>query len=181
MKKSYCISIVLLLITSIQVFAQNDYLVTKTQDTIYGKVRDNFRWFGNKIWVTNETGKQVFKYRDISAYSREGKRYEIIYYPTKRGRMLTYHCQVFSDGKLKFLVETNTDYDEQFLVYQGKTYRLETKYFPQDLWDQLIQCEAFKQKHGAYHKTSGGRWIWVTKQLNIWYNMVNDYNQFCSN
>lgn len=161
--------------------AQTDYLVTKNQDTIYGKVHDNFRWFGNKIWVTNDAGKQVYKYRDISAYSRDGKRYEIIDYPTRKGKMLTYHCKVFSDGKLKFLVETNADYDEQFLVYQGKTYRLETKYFPQELWDQLIQCEAFKQKHGAYHKTSGGRWIWVNKQLNVWYHMVNDYNQLCSN
>ncbi len=178
MKRNH-FSLILFLLIGFLSKAQTDYLITNQNDTLVGKVRTNFAFFGQKIWVKNEFGKTTFKYNDVKSFRQRGRVFERVIYPDRKGRMQSYHCHVIAEGKLRFLSESYHEIAENFLIFEGKTYRLTKKYFPEELWSKLITCAKFNEAYGNYHKSSGGNWMFFPKQMRVWREMVVYYNQYC--
>lgn len=161
----------------LKVEAHDGFIVTKSNDTLVGKVRHNFFLVGKRISVENSQGKTRFQYKDIKAYKHRGRYFEKVIYPNRRGALQSYHCMILANGTLRLLEEKQGEIDEHFFIFENTVYRITRRYFPNELWDQLILCPNFNSKYGDYHQGEGGNWINLIKQRRIWIEMVNYYNQ----
>lgn len=167
------------LFLSFDTFAQQDYLVTEKNDTLYGFVSKNFAWFGNKITVRTKQGKMKFHYNDIKAYQQRGKKYMKAKQLNRKGKELNWHCLVVTEGKLTLLAETVQDGPAHFLYYEGVFYEIVRRYFPSEIWEKLTQCKLFAEKFADSYKATGGKLIALPRDLKKWAGMVAYYNEHC--
>lgn len=158
---------------------QQDYVITQQNDTIYGKVRHNIYPLSNTISITASKGKQKFRMREYKAYQQKGKKFMKVRHLSSKGKEWFRHCRVVTEGKLALLRETAFEAPDYFLHYKGEFYMLIRRYFPNELWKELIKCPAFASKYKDFHRETGGKMIIFQRDPNIWQEMVNYYNQNC--
>lgn len=157
-------------------FAQQDYVVTLSGDTLVGRISHSL--ITRNIKISTSEGKKKFSFRDYQSYSRKGQKFMHIRYITEKGNELFAFGRALSDGRLTLLRGLEEDPDH-FLQYQGKFYILTRRYFPNDLWKQLIQCAAFAEKYGSYHQESGGKLMVFPRDHKQWMEMTGYYNAQC--
>jgi len=169
-------SIIVVLLLPLMGTAQEDYVTTAQNDTLYGKVRHRF--FSRTIKITTDEGKKKFSFQEYSSYSRKGRKYMHVRHFTDKGKELVTFGLVILDGSLRLLrsLEEDPDY---FLHHNGKFYLLNRRHFPNELWKELLQCAAFAEKYSQQHQETGGSMIRFPRDQRSWLEMTTYYNQHC--
>lgn len=169
-------SIIIVLLLPLMGTAQEDYVTTAQNDTLYGRIRH--RLFSRTIKITTDEGKKKFSFQEYSSYSRKGRKYMHVRHFTDKGKELATFGLVISDGSLRLLRSPEEDPD-YFLHHNGKFYLLNRRYFANELWKELLQCAAFAEKYSQQHQETGGSMIRFPKDHRSWLEMTTCYNQYC--
>lgn len=98
--------IFIILLFPLRSIAQSDYVITTTNDTLYGHVTKAFRFFNNKITIQTNDGLKTFTYRNTHKYRTGRQTFMIARVQSPKGKLLDYHCRVVVDGKMRLLQET---------------------------------------------------------------------------
>lgn len=163
-------------------FAQDDYVINNVGDTIYGKIRNGVFPFRAKstLTVSTDRGNQKFRIRDYKAYRKNGKKVMRIVLHSKKGKELVWRGYVIAEGRLTLLKERSVEAESYFLYYNGKFDMIMRRYFPNEVWQELLRCPVFAERYQDYHEETGGRMIVFQRDPAIWLEMAEYYNQNCS-
>lgn len=172
----------LFFLLTLPLLAQNsDYIITEEGDTLYGKVRRSvlFQFGGRTLKISDGSGIQKFRYSEYKAYQKNGTKYMKVLLYSNKGKELRWFCPVVLEGRLSLLRERSAESPSYFLYYDGVFYMITRRYFPNEVWQKLIQCPAFADKYKNYHKETGGKTILYPRDPKIWYEIVEYYNRYC--
>lgn len=135
----------LFLFVACHCFAQEDYIVLNTNDTLYGKVRRG-NLASDWVMVKNEEGRQSIHLREVREW-KSGDRPVVVIPKTKKKR--TYYLELLRvvDGEIRlykdyFLLWT----DNYFVVDDRKFIQLINENLHEVLLMDLFKCESFSEK-----------------------------------
>jgi hypothetical protein len=135
----------LFLFVACHCFAQEDYIVLNTNDTLYGEVRRG-NLASDWVMVKNEEGRQSIHLREVREW-KSGDRPVVVIPKTKKKR--TYYLELLRvvDGEIRlykdyFLLWT----DNYFVVDDRKFIQLINENLHEVLLMDLFKCESFSEK-----------------------------------
>lgn len=136
-----------LIFTSFHCFAQKDYTITISGDTIFGKVRRG-NLNNNKVTISNNNGKQKIHLQEIKEWKTGNMPVTVV--KLSKGKK-TYWLELLLvvDGNKKlfrdlFHITENRHY---YTLFKGKYVQLTQVNMNKFLEDELMQCKLFSEKY----------------------------------
>lgn len=163
---------------------RNDFIVLTNQDTITGKISlMKHTWelaVKSALSIQTSTGTLSIMQDKISEYKVANQVYMYVSIPDKKGKHTLHRFIVIEDGAFRLLLQMS-GLGERYLVYHQNTFHeLIKRHFSDEVWNILMQCPSFNQKHGGFKELHLERqWEISSAFEEKWKEMLRYYNRSC--
>ena len=167
----------LLAVNSFELFAQRDYVVLNSGDTLNAK-RISFNL--NKTRFKTLGGRVTVQSIDVKEYYWKGVKYLIVRSPFTNNLV---NYVVIAEGRATLLMDwvAELPINECLLMFiDGETYFVSMGHFSDEIWSKLAACIEFNNKFGSYVEDSNKKIIGLSKRRSReWREMLSYYNKNC--
>lgn len=157
----------ILMLSSCDCFAQEDYIVLHTNDTLYGKVvRGNLE--GNQVTIKNKEGKKKIHLREIREW-KSGKNSIAVVSGKKKKHPYWMELRLVVDGRKKLYKDHYLEWSKNYYIVNANTYiQITNDNVNSTLISELMKCKTFSEKYSQ-----------VKIQLSELEEAVEYYNKYC--
>ncbi len=157
--------------------AQQDYLVTSSGDTLYGKItRGNLQ--RNAIAIRVDGEKKKIHFSEIKNWKQGSNFVEILKDST--GKRTRYHeLQLEEDGKARLLWDVFYSRNYEHYLHINNQYIPFTAYnIEKFIWPELLKCKPFYDRHHVF-SVKKVKQIFFKHNPSDLKNIIRYYNQHC--
>jgi hypothetical protein len=157
----------ILMLVCCDCFAQQDYIILHSNDTLYGKVvRGNLE--RNQVTIKNKEGTKKIHLREIKEW-KSGKMPVTVVSGKRKKRTYWMELRLVVDGRKKLYEDDYLDWSNNYYIVNTNTYIQITKNnVNSTLISELMKCKTFAEKYSQ-----------VKIQLSKLKEAVEYYNKYC--
>lgn len=172
------LSFCLLVVNSFALFAQRDFVVLHSGDTMNAK-RISFNL--NKTRFKTLGGRVTVQSIDVKEYYRKGVKYLIVRSPFTNNLV---NYVVIAEGRATLLMDWGAELPINeclLMLIDNETYFVSMGHFSDEIWSKLITCPAFYTKFNIYAEDNNKKIIGLSKRRSRdWREMLSYYNKNCT-
>ena len=163
MKILFCI----LMLMPCLCFAQGDYIILHSNDTLYGEVvRGNLE--RNRLTIKNKEGKKKIHLREIKEW-KSGKMPVTVVSGTRKKHTYWMELRLVLDGRIKLYKDHYHIWSSYYYIVNENTYiQITNDNLDNKLASELMKCERFSEKY-----------LQVKIRLSELEEVVEYYNKYC--